>query len=360
MRHVGKVWKRPHVGWILRLFGISLLAIAGLGGIFAQIFAQVTPQKDWVVKIVLPTKIVMGERATLAVFGADGKLAPDVNVTFGTGESVTTDDTGRASFNAPAAGKAFLAKAGGTAAAAILEPAPEGNRQQGALVAAFASLHEPVPICGGRFQGDADGNHVRINGEPALVMAASPECVSVLPGVKTSAGPAQIMVISPGGTWTATTTLVALESEFPKQPMLPGKKGRIEIRVRGTDEPVRILVTDETPDVVRFFRGDMQEVLSSGGADNAVEIEVQAIRSGDFAFHGSLEPPRDPISAQRYLEAAQPLASGEGQRELKEIVRELARQHYDEEKLRRRLDQIVDKERGEDFRTLVAAARALL
>jgi hypothetical protein len=191
-------------------------------------------------------------------------------------------------------------------------------------------------------------------------MAASPECVSVLPGVKTSAGPAQIVVISPGGTWTATTTLVTLESEFPRPPMLPGKKGRIEIRVRGTDQAVRILVTNETPDVVRFLRGDTQVALSSGGTKNSVEIEAQATRSGDFAFHGNLMPPQDPILAERYLEAAQPLASGEGQRELKEIVKELARQHYDEQKLRRRLDRIFDKERAEDFRTLVAAARTLL
>jgi uncharacterized protein (DUF58 family) len=201
---------------------------------------------------------------------------------------------------------------------------------------------------------------VRVNGEPALVMAASPECVSVLPGAKTSAGPAQIMAISPGGPWTATTTLVSLESEFPKPPMSPGKKGRIEIRVRGTDQPISILLTNEAPDVVRFLRGDMQEALSSGGAENSVGIEAQAIRSGDFAFHGSVAPPQDPISAQRYLDAAQPLASGEGQRQLKEIVKELARGHGDEDKLRRRLDQLIDKESGEDFRTLVAAARALL
>ncbi len=325
MRQVSK--RRP-VDWVLRLFVIALLATTVLGTICAQIFAQVAPRKPWVVRIVLPPKIVIGERATLAVFGADGKLAPDVTVTLGTGQSVTTDETGRASFTAPATGTVFLARAAGTGAAAILEPAPEGNRRQRASVASFASLHEPVSICGGRFQGDADGNHVRINGEPGLVMAASPECVSVLPGVKANEGPAQIVAISPGGTWTATTTLVALESQFPKPPMLPGKKGRIEIRVRGTDQRVSILAINETPDVVRFLRGDTQEVLSSGGAENIVEIEAQAIRSGDFSFHATLVPPLDAVSAQRYLEAAQPLASPESQRQLKEIAKELARQHW--------------------------------
>jgi hypothetical protein len=344
----------------LRAIGITLLAAIGFGTVGALISAQAAPQKNWGLRIVLPPKIVTGERATLAVFGADGKLTSDVNVMFGNGESVTTDDTGRASFTAPAAGTVLLAKAAGAAAAAILEPAAAGNRQLGALVASFVSLHEPVPICGGGFQGDADGNHVRINGEPALVMAASPECVSVLPSVKTRAGPAQIMVISPGGTWTATTTLVTLESEFAKPPMSPGKKGRIEIRVRGTDRRVSVLVTNEAPDVVRFLRGDTQEALSSGGADNLVQIEAQGIRSGDFAFRGNLMPPQDPISAQRYLEAAEPLASGEGQRQLKEIIKELARSHGDEDKLRRRLDGIIEKESGEGFRTLAASARALL
>jgi hypothetical protein len=357
MRHVNRRMCRD---WTSRGAVITLLAITLIGMDCAQIVAQSAPQKDWGVRIVLPARMVFGERATLAVFGADGKLAPGVTVTIGNGRSVTTDDTGRASFTAPATGTVLLAKAAGTAAATILEPATEGNRQQGALVASFASVHEPVSICGGRFQGDADGNHVRINGEPALVMAASPECVSVLPGAKASAGPAQIVAISPGGTWTATTTLVALESQFPKPPMLPGKKGRIEIRVRGTDQRVSILAINETPDVVRFLRGDTQEVLSSGGAENIVEIEAQAIRSGDFSFHATLVPPLDAVSAQRYLEAAQPLASPESQRQLKEIAKELTRGRGDRDKLRRRLDEIIDKERGEDFRTLAAAARALI
>jgi len=274
---------------------------------------------------------------------------------------VTTDDTGRASFTAPATGTVILSEGGGNGGSGDSGAGARGEIvQQGVLVASFASVHEPFRFAAGGSRAMPMGITCEINGEPALVMAASPECVSVLPGVKTSAGPAQIVVISPGGTRTATTTLVALESQFPKPPMLPGKKGRIEIRVRGTDQRVPILAINETPDVVRFLRGDAQEVLSSGGAENAVEIEAQAIRSGDFSFRGSLVPPRDDVSAQRYLDVAQPLASFESQRQLKEIAKELARQHHDEEKLRRRLDQIIDRERGEDFRTLAAAARALI
>src|SRR5262245_7583052 len=51
--------------------------------------------------LLLPHRIVSGERATLAVLDANGRLTPGVAVSFSNGDKFTTDATGRALFVAP-------------------------------------------------------------------------------------------------------------------------------------------------------------------------------------------------------------------------------------------------------------------
>ena len=57
--------------------------------------AQSLRSTAWRVKIVLPSRVVAGGPATLAVLGADGRLASDVTVEVGN-DRVMTDGTGRA------------------------------------------------------------------------------------------------------------------------------------------------------------------------------------------------------------------------------------------------------------------------
>src|SRR6266699_3940961 len=47
--------------------------------------------------LLLPRRIVAGERSTLAVLDVGGRLTPGVTVSFSNGDHVTTDATGRAS-----------------------------------------------------------------------------------------------------------------------------------------------------------------------------------------------------------------------------------------------------------------------
>jgi hypothetical protein len=63
--------------------------------------------------IVLPHKLVSGERATLAVLDAAGHLTKGAVVEFTGGERVTTDATGRAAFTAPATPGVLLARLAG-------------------------------------------------------------------------------------------------------------------------------------------------------------------------------------------------------------------------------------------------------
>ena len=299
----------------------------------------------------------------MAVLGVDGKLASDVTVEIGGGERVTTDASGRASFAVPSA-NVLIAKASGSWAAALVDANLPENSKDEIWAPAIVSAREPFVICGSRFRSEADTNHVRLNGEPSLVVAASPECLSVMANSKAVPGPAQISVQTPSGQWTAQTTLVALAPEFPKPALLPGQKGRLMVREKGSEQPLRIRVENQTPGVLRFLRGDLQELSTNGGAENCAAIEVSAIRSGDFSFDARMEPSPDESAARRYLEAASALADGGEQRDIKHLAGRLAREPGHDarnlEALQRDLDKILSHTIEGDLRTLLAAARAAL
>ena len=316
----------------------------------------------WAVRIVLPARVVAGQRGTLAVLGVDGRLAPNVTIELGSGQRVTTDATGRALFAAPSTGGVLVAKASGVSAAALVDSTgPEDTATPESLsLATVASLREPFSICGRRFRPDADLNHVRLNGEPALVMASSPECLAVLPNAKTAPGMAKISVQTPSGQWTSQVTLVSLEPQFPRPALVPGEKGHLFVNLLGSDQPLRVAVGNQTPGVLRFVKGDAQELTTTGGAQNFASVEVEAIQSGDFSLGAQLLPPPDEDAAQRYLEAAVSLADKAVQRDLDRLSKELGRHPRNLDQLRRSLNSILAETTAGDFRILVAAARTSL
>src|SRR5215467_9704266 len=63
--------------------------------------AQQTPAPKGARILLLPRKMVSGDRTTLAVLDLGGRLTPGVTVAFSNGDRVTTDATGRAAFVAP-------------------------------------------------------------------------------------------------------------------------------------------------------------------------------------------------------------------------------------------------------------------
>jgi hypothetical protein len=295
------------------------------------------------------------------VLGADGRLASDVSLDLesgdlGSGPRVTTDATGRASFTAPTSGSVLIAKGSGASAVALVDQNPPDNPKDAILAPGVASLREPFSVCGSRFRSDADANHVRLNDEPALVMAASSECLAIMPGAKAVPGPAQITVQTPSGQWTAQTTLVSLEPEFPNPPLLPGKKGALMVAVRGSGQPLRVVVANQTPGVLRFLKGDVQELLTSGGNHNCATIEAEAIRSGDFSLAVRLLPSPDENAARRYLEAAIPLAEKGDQREIAHLAGQLQHSPSHIDGPRRDVTKILSHTIEGDLRTLLTAA----
>jgi hypothetical protein len=322
--------------------------------------AQSTPNATWSVTIVLPPKVVAGRPATLAVFGADGKLASGVTVEVAKDRRVVTDTTGRATFTAPSDGGVVIAKASGRAAAALVDQDGPATESQAISVAPVISLKDSFSICGGGFRGEADANRVKINEERALILAASPKCLIVLPGPKVAPGPATISVQTGEANWTAASMVVSVDFEPPQPALVPEKKSKLVVRAEGTEQPLRIVAENQTPGVLEFLRGDVQKLRTSGGANNFAGIEVQAIRSGDFSFHARLVPPPDAAIAERYLRAAQPLAPRELQRRLKSFADRLAHHPRDAEKVQRELEQIISTTIAGDLRTLLESADAAL
>jgi hypothetical protein len=208
--------------------------------------------------------------------------------------------------------------------------------------------------------GDADANRVQINGEPVLVLASSPDCVVVLPGPKAVPGPAMLSIEGPGVRYTANTTLVSLECEYPGVPLEPGKKGLLVVHVRGSDRKLRIIVANKTPGVLRFVRGTSQEIVTSGGAQNVAAVKVEAISSGDYSFQALLLNTPDIPTAIRYLQLAEPIAPKDLQHALKGLVGRLTRHPSDVEAVRQQLDQIIYETIGGDLRTLLSAAGSAL
>jgi hypothetical protein len=322
--------------------------------------AQSTAATTWTVSIVLPPRLIAGQSATLAVLGVDGRLADGITVDVGKGQRVKTDKTGRAFFTAPADGAVFLATASGDAATALVDAPARGADEHAVNVAPVVSQLDQFSVCGGGFRGDVDANHVSINGERAFVLASSPECIVVLANPRALPGPAKISIQTPGAQWSATTTLASLHFDPPLPPLMPEKRSKLALHVQGTDQALRVWVENQTPGVLRFLRGDRQQVLTSGGPQNSAEIEVQAIATGDFSFHGRILAAPDAGVARRYLTAAEAIAPKDLQRNVKSMADRLTHHPDDTQKVWRETEAILATTMAGDFRTMMESAAAAL
>lgn len=318
------------------------------------------PLTSWAVTIVLPPKLMAGHPATLAVLGIDGKLAPGVRVELGDGQTIATDRMGHAVFNVPATEEYVIAKGSGASTAALIDPAVAESEPKAATMPSIVSIHDRFWICAAGLRGRADEDSVAINGQAAAVLAASPLCVVALAPPTANPGEATISVQAPGVQWTAKTTLVSLEFAAPNPEPKPGEKGQLVIHARGSNEQIGILAQNQTPQVLRFLRGETQELLTSGGPENFTTIAIQAISSGDFSFSARLLPAPDAEIAERYLQDAAAMAPKDLQRRISDLGRRLRQRSQDAESIRTQVERLVTTTMAGDLRTLLEAAQAAL
>ncbi len=255
----------------------------------------------------------------------------------------------------------MFAEASGAAAVALVDENSATGAQSGKdeLTVAPVILWDRFSICGGGFHGDADENRVTMNGDRALVVAASPECLVVLPSPRATPGAAKLMIDSSGTPRAATTTLVSLQFEAPHPAPMPGQRSELTVHVEGSDAPLAVTVQNETPGVLEFLKGNSQEVRTSGGIRNTAQVEIGAIRSGDYSFNAKLIPAFDISAAERYLRAAVPLAPKVLRFNVNAIAADrIATRPKDHEKVRQDLAKIISTTIAGHFRVLLEAAQA--
>jgi hypothetical protein len=344
------------IGIVAAILCISLSILVPAANTPAQAPASTT----WAVSIVLPSRVISGQPATLAVLGVDGRLAEGIAVNIGTDQRVRTDKSGRAVFTAPSGTTVMIATAAGNSAAALVDSAPPLTSAQAPMVAPVVSQLDQFPICGGGFRGDADANHVTLNDERAFVLAASPECLAVLASPRALPGLAKISIETPDAQWTTTTTLVSLHFDPPLPPLVPDKRSKLVLHVQGSEQALRVLAENRTPGVLRFLRGDRQELLTSGGPQNSADVAVEAISAGDFSFHARILAAPDADAARRYLTAAESLAPKDVQHVVRNMTDRLVHRPRDTQKVGRQIDQMISTTMAGNFRTLLESAATAL
>jgi hypothetical protein len=170
----------------------------------------------------------------------------------------------------------------------------------------------------------------------------------------------KISIQSPPAQWAADSTVVGLNFDPPLPPPVPEKKSRLVLHAQGSEEMLHVLVENQTPGILHFLRGDAQQVVTSGGAQNSAEIEVEAIAAGDFSFRARLLPEPNAEIARRFLEAAYTVASKEQRDQIKPFINSLQHRPRDTFKVWIELRKTILLTSSGDYRTLLESARSAL
>lgn len=320
--------------------------------------------------VVLPQRLIAGQPATLAVLDAEGRLLPGARVEFSGGEQLTTDGTGRVTFTAPEQpGVLFVRLAGSSAGAsstvfAAREDAPGGLRLL--RYPRICALSDRFTLSGNGFRGEADRNRIQLGGQPAVVLAASPESLVVLPSPRADRGPAEL-VLEVDGERAApvVVTLVVLELASGRNRIRPGERAEVVVRVRGSEQRLELEARNLTPEVVSLLGGDTQRVTTRGGPANTAVVNVEGRRDGEFELRVRLMPPPagmpDVEAIRRTLLEALLAAPPEWAPRVEALVRMLDDERRDLRRVQLEIERMLaDHPEGELGRKLEAAWRILL
>ena len=243
-------------------------------------------------QIILPSKVIAGDQATLAVLDSQGRLLPNIIVDISGGQKVTTDTTGRALFNVPGGAATLAAKieARGIASSTKVLPAevpiPLAASEGGKIMdyPRVVSIHDRFTLEGPGFRGAADLNHIFLNGDPCLVLASSSVSLVALPGPHVPLGDIRLQVdVAGGGAEEFPVSAVILEFSGPAGAVSAGSAGALTLRARGTNLPLNVEVRNGSPKVIQLAKGNVQRLKTSGGDQNTVAIEVRFVTGGNYS-----------------------------------------------------------------------------
>jgi hypothetical protein len=281
---------------------LAFTLLVGLWGAFAAAQQPPKPHTSPVPRlIILPTKVVAGAQATLAVLDSQGRLLPNIGVELSGGQKVTTDMTGRAVFKAPDEPGKLVAKVPGqginSSATTVTseDPGPQvapGGPPGGGKVVSYphvVAIHDRFTLEGTGFQGAADSNHVYLNGDPCLVVASSPLSLVVLPGPRVPVGEVTLgLTVAGMDAGQFPVSAVVLEFSGPAGAVNAGSSGELILHVHGTKEPLVLEVRNGSPGVIQLSKGNIQRLKTSGGDENIAPVEVKFVTDGNYSVSARL------------------------------------------------------------------------
>jgi hypothetical protein len=279
---------------VLLLIATACLC-ATLGLVECASGAQQAPPASGARILLLPKRIVSGERATLAVLDVSGRLTPGVSVHFSNGDQLTTDASGRALFVAPLNPGVIYASLAAHAArvyTTILSPAEAASPSLEVSAAPrLASLADRFELSGRGFCGEADANQVRIAGHTALVLASSPTSLVVLPPGDLDSGAATVELACAKHSAPAfAVTFVSLSLEADDSPLTPGERRTLTVRARGASVKVPLEARNLSPDVADLVGGNPLRISTSGGPENVARFDLAGRQRGSFLISIRLLP----------------------------------------------------------------------
>jgi hypothetical protein len=269
-----------------------LLATALCVGVTAE--DQPAPAAKNARILLLPRKMISGDRTTLAVLDVNGRLTPGVTVAFSNGDHVTTNATGRGLFVAPLTPGVLYATIQGRPGRVqtLIVPVPPSAPTSPVLRAPhFASLSDRFDLQGHGFCGDADKNIVQVNGESALVLAASSESLTVLPPENLEPGPADVTVTCNKGLASVGRMIfLSLALEADNSPMQPGQKRTLSVRIVGTRDKVTLEAHNLAPEIAELAGGNPAKAISNGGQENIASFSLAGKQHGNILVSIRLMP----------------------------------------------------------------------
>jgi len=278
---------RPSLGRIAMLLTAAILAPC-----FAQ--AQQAPPAKNARILLLPRRMVSGDRTTLAVLDFAGRLTPNVTVTFSNGDHVTTNSTGRATFVAPLTqGILYATIQGrpGRVQTEVISASADKGPARVDRAPHFASLSDRFELGGHGFCGDADKNAVQVKGHPALVLASSSESLAILPPADLDAGAAEVRVsCNKAESGWAKVVFLELGLEADTSALKPGEKRTLTVRINGTTERVALEARNLAPNVAELTGGNPARATSSGGAQNTAVFPLTGKQRGNILVSIRLLP----------------------------------------------------------------------
>lgn len=280
--------------WPLLIAGIGLASASFLAA-QAPLPNETVPKLSAARMIIVPRKLVAGQRATLAVLDIQGQLTPDAVVEFSGGIAVKTDSTGRAAFDAPAKSKALFAHLQGRSdkVSSFIVP-PTVSAEQDLVVLSYSrvvALTDRFEVSGHGFNGNADGNAASAGGKAALVLAASPVALVLMPAPGLPEGPTEFTLESRGlSAGPFPITFISLEVSAAKRSLAANERGVLAVRVHGSDAKLLIEARNLSPEIVTLPGGNTQREVTSGGDQNIARFALRGLRAGPFSISVRLVP----------------------------------------------------------------------